>query len=320
MQYDNIGPSDLKSSKIILGTWQAGKSMWANIDDKETTRAIRGALDTGINCIDTAIEYGGGHSERIIAKALSDVTRGEYYLLTKVFADKLGYDQVIAECDKSLKNLATDYIDLYQIHWPAGAWGSNVVPINETMEALVTLKQNGKIRNIGVSNFTAKQLKEASDYGPIISNQPPYSLLWRQYEEDTNTYCRENNLAILAYSPLSQGILTGKFKKDHKFAAGDHRSRNRLLEPQIFPKVEEVLASLQEYADKYSTSIGNIALNWLVSQPRTFAIVGARKLSQVQDNAKACNFQLTPNELMEIDTLSRLVTDNMQQDGTLWQG
>lgn len=319
MFYDNIGSSNLNSSKIILGTWQAGKVMWADIDDKETSRAIRGALDVGINCIDTAIEYGSGHSERVIAKALQDVERSEYYLLTKVFADKLSYDQVISECEKSLKNLQTDYIDLYQIHWPSGSWGSKVVPINETMEALVTLQQNGKIRNIGVSNFSSTQLAEALEYGSIVSNQPPYSLLWRQYEDDTNEYCREHNMAILAYSPLSQGILTGKFKKGHKFAAGDHRARNRLLEPKVFPKVEEVLENLQTYADKYTTSIGNIALNWLISQPNTFAIVGARKLSQVQDNARCCDFKLTANELSEIDTLSRLVTDNMQQQGTLWQ-
>lgn len=320
MWYEQIGKSDLKASKIILGTWQAGKAMWADIDDNETKKAIRGALDFGINTIDTAIEYGSGYSESIIATALRDVDRNEYQLATKVFSDKLKFDQVIAECDKSLKHLQTDYIDLYQIHWPAGSWGSQVVPINETMEALNSLKQAGKILNIGVSNFSKDQIIEAQQYGKIISNQPPYSLIWRQYDKNgTNDFCRTNDVSILSYSPLSQGILTGKFKKNHKFAPGDHRARNRLMQPEIFSKVEEVLDGLQKYAHKYATSIGNIALNWLISQPRTFAIVGARNLAQVQENVKCCDFKLTAQELTEIDLLSTIVTNAMDQNTILWQ-
>lgn len=319
MQYATIGTSNLKSSKIILGTWQAGKADWADIDDKDTTEAIRGALDLGINTIDTAIVYGSGYSERIIAAALRGIPREQYQLATKVFANHLKYDQVLSECAKSLSNLNTDYIDLYQIHWPSGSWGSAIVPIQETMHALNYLQEQGKIKHIGVSNFNKAQLSEALQYGNVISNQPPYSLIWRQYDQDTNPYCRAHNIGILAYSPLAQGILTGKFKSDHKFAAADHRARNKLMQPDIFKKIEQVLAGMQKYANKYSTSLGNIAINWVISQPNTFAIVGVRNLTQLQQNVKACDFNLSSEELAELDQLSTLVTAAMDQNTVLWQ-
>jgi myo-inositol catabolism protein IolS len=318
MRYDCIGKSKLKSSKIILGTWQAGKDMWADIDDQETTRAIRGCLDLGINTIDTAIVYGNGHSEQVIGQALKTVARETYNLATKVFANKLKYQQVLDECDKSLRNLQTEYIDLYQIHWPAGSFNSPIVPIQETMEALNSLKHSGKILNIGVSNFSKAQIEEALQYGDIVSNQPPYSLIWRPYDNATNPFCRENDIAILAYSPLAQGVLTGKFKAGHEFKPGDHRVRNKFMDAENFALVEKVLSGLQAYADKYNTTIGDVALNWLISQPHTFAIVGARNLAQVEQNVKCCDFTLSPQELSAIDRLSELVTKQMDQSGNMW--
>ena len=154
MQYAPLGNTALSFSKIILGTWQAGKAMWTGVDDAETTKAIRLAVDLGITTIDTAMVYGDGHSERIIGQALKGVSRSHYQIATKVFSDKLSYAQVLAECEKSLKNICTDYIDLYQIHWPSGSFNSQVVPIEETMRALNELKASGKIRHIGVSNFS----------------------------------------------------------------------------------------------------------------------------------------------------------------------
>jgi len=319
MLYEQVGTSNLKFSKIILGTWQAGKDMWADIDDKETSKAIRGALDVGITSIDTAIVYGNGHSEQIIGEALKGVARDEYQIATKVFANNLKYKQVLEECNKSLKNLQTDMIDLYQIHWPSGAFNSDIVPIAETMEALNKLKVTGKIKHIGVSNFSKHQLQEALQYGEIVSNQPPYSLLWRFYDKQTNPFCRENGLSILAYSPLAQGILTGKFKKNHVFQPGDHRASNKLMNPEIFDKVEVVLAGMQQYADKYKTTLGNIALNWVIAQPSTFAIVGMRNLAQVQDTAKCCDFSLTEVELQELDRLSETVYKHMEQSEVQWE-
>jgi myo-inositol catabolism protein IolS len=319
MRYEIIGTSNLKFSKIILGTWQAGKEMWADIDDKDSIAAIRGALDVGITSIDTAMVYGNGHSEQIIATALKGVPRTSYQIATKVFSNKLKFKHVLEECNKSLKNLQTDVIDLYQIHWPSGSFSSEIVPIHETMEAMNKLKVEGKIRHIGVSNFSKQQLQEALQYGEIVSNQPPYSLLWRYYDKQTNTFCRENGISILAYSPLAQGILTGKFKSGHVFAPGDHRATNKLLSPEIFDKVEIVLAGLQKFADKYKTTIGNVALNWLISQQNSFAIVGMRNVEQVHDTAKCCDFTLTDTELKELDTLSETVTKHMHQNEVQWQ-
>src|SRR6476469_788772 len=162
--------------------------MWVGVEDADTIKAIRAAFEAGITTIDTAEVYGEGHSERVVAEALSDV-RDQVVYATKVFANHLKYDQVIEACDRSLKNLKTDYIDLYQIHWPSGAFKSEVVPIEETMRALNDLKQQGKIRAIGVSNFSRAQLEEASQYGRIDSLQPPYSLFWRYIETDITPYC-----------------------------------------------------------------------------------------------------------------------------------
>lgn len=319
MRYGQIGTSQIDASKIIFGTWQAGKDMWAGIEDQETMQAIRGALDLGINMFDTAAIYGAGHSEQIIGAALKTVGREQYYLATKVFADKLSYSDVIEECNKSLRNLQTDYIDLYQIHWPSGSFGTDIVPIQETMEAMQVLIETDKVLNIGVSNFSAAQLQEAMQYGKIVSNQPPYSLIWRQYDHnETNPFCRAHNIGILSYSPLAQGILTGKFKPGHKFAPGDHRVNNKFFHPENFANAQKVLAGLQKYAEKYNTTLGNICLNWLISQPNTFAITGVRNLQQITDNAKCCEFSLTQEELVEIDQLSEIVTKNMDQTDRMW--
>ena len=172
METRMLGSSGLKISSIIMGTWQAGKDMWTGIDDNQITDAIRAAFDAGITTFDTAEAYGRGYSERILGAALADV-RDRVVLATKVFANHLAFDQIIAACHRSLKNLKTDYIDLYQIHWPSGSFGTRPVPVEETMDAMSKLKEEGKIRAVGVSNFSRRQLEEAVQYGPIDSLQPP---------------------------------------------------------------------------------------------------------------------------------------------------
>ena len=235
METRTLGNSEVQISPILMGTWQAGKKMWVGIEDEESIKAIRGGFEAGITTIDTAEVYGEGHSERIVGKALADV-REQVVYASKVFSNHLKYDQVIEACDRSLENLQTDYLDLYQIHWPSGNFNSEVVPIEETMKALNKLKEQGKIRAIGVSNFSRTQIEEAAQYGRIDSLQPPYSLFWRQVEKDARDYCVENNIAILAYSSLAQGLLTGKFGIDHQFAEGDHRAKNKLFQGGKLPK------------------------------------------------------------------------------------
>ncbi|MBN1930653.1 MAG: aldo/keto reductase [Desulfobacterales bacterium] len=318
MELRSLGMSDIKITSIIMGTWQAGKKLWVGIDDAEISRAIRAAFDAGINTIDTAEVYGDGHSERIIGQTLSDV-RDQVIYASKVFANHLEYSKVIEACHRSLKNLQTDYIDLYQIHWPSGSFGSKFVPIEETMRAMNELKEQGKIKAIGVSNFSRVQLEEAACYGRIESLQPPYSLFWRFVEKDAMPYCIENNITILAYSPMAQGLLTGKFGPDHKFAPGDHRSKNKLFKPDNYRRVQEALKKLRPIADRYQLSMGQLALAWVIAQPGTCAIAGARNAEQVIQNAEAAKADLEEADLDEIEAGGRMVTDYLADDPVLWK-
>jgi aryl-alcohol dehydrogenase-like predicted oxidoreductase len=318
MQLRTLGTSEVMISPIIMGTWQAGKDMWVGIDDSETIKALRAAFESGITTVDTAEYYGNGHSERIISEALGHV-RDQIVYATKVFPNHLKYDQVMEACHRSLRNLRTDYIDLYQIHWPAGTWGSEHVPTAETMRALNDLKEQGKIRSIGVSNFSRAQIEEAAQHGRIDSLQPPYSLLWRQVEKDAQEYCVQNNITILAYSSMAQGLLTGKFGPHHKFARGDHRSRNKLFKPANYERIQKALARLRPIAERNGISLGQLALGWLIAQPGTCAIAGARNAEQVRQNAKAGNISLSPADLEEIDQIGRSVTDHLDDNPVMWE-
>jgi aryl-alcohol dehydrogenase-like predicted oxidoreductase len=318
MELRTLGTSDIQITPILMGTWQAGKEMWTGIDDKETTKAMRAALDAGITTFDTAEAYGRGHSERILGRALSDV-RDRVVYATKVFANHLKYDQVMQACERSLKNLKTDTIDLYQIHWPSGTWGSKKVPFEETMRALIDLKQQGKIRAIGVSNFSRDQLAQAAQYGPIDSLQPPYSLFWRHVEADGRPYCIENDITILAYSPMAQGLLTGKFGPDHRFESGDHRAGSKLFQPQNFQRIQQALNRLRPLAEKHGCTLGQLALAWVIAQPNTCAIAGARNAQQAAENAAAANIKLSTQDLAEMDAIGRTVTDHLDNDPVMWK-
>jgi aryl-alcohol dehydrogenase-like predicted oxidoreductase len=317
MEQRTLGVTDIKITPIIMGTWQAGKSMWVGIKDAEITKAIRSSFDSGITTFDTASVYGDGYSERILGKTLSDVRERVIYA-TKVFPSQLKYDQVIESCHRSLKNLETDYVDLYQIHWPSGSFRSDIVPIDETMRAMNDLKTQGKIRAIGVSNFSRYQLEEACQYSSISSLQPPYSLFWRQVETDAKPYCIDNNITLLAYSPLAQGLLTGKFKADHKFAKEDNRAKNRLIQPDHYQRVQQALNQLCQVADQKQITPGQLALAWIIHQPDTCAIVGARNEDQALENAKSVSVDLSKDDLNTLDVIGRSVTDYLDDNPFLW--
>ena len=310
MQFTALGKSNIQISRIIMGTWQAGKTMWTGIDDTETTEAMRAAFDAGITTFDTASAYGNGHSEQILGRALKKV-RDRVVIATKVFAHSLSHEKVIKACHKSLKDLGTDYIDLYQIHWPAGSFGSKKVPIQETMGALNQLKEQGKIRAIGVSNFSREQIEEASRYGRIDSHQPPYSLFWRHEETDTIPHCTRVGMTVLAYSPLAQGILTGKFGSDHVFEKGDNRTKNRLFEPDHYSRVQEALSRLGPVAERNGITMAQLALAWVISHPGICAIAGARNAAQSVQNAQAGKIVLSEEDLSEMNTIGRTVSDHL---------
>ena len=318
MQHRQLGRTKIEISAILFGGWQAGKSGWTSINDDDTIAAHRAAFDSGITTFDTAEAYGEGYSERILAQALGD-KRDQIVIASKVFADNLKADKVVEACERSLKNLGTDRIDLYQIHWPAGTFGTEKIPIEETMGALTALKEQGKIRAIGVSNFSRAQLEEAAQYGRIDSLQPPYSLFWRQVESDAAPLCVDNKISIIAYSPMAQGLLTGKFRRGHKFAEGDNRGGNKLFQGETFERAQNALDKLRPLADKYGVTLGQLSLAWLIAQSMTSAIVGARNADQATQNAVAGDVEIDEDDLEAIDEIGRTVTDRLDANPIMWQ-
>ncbi len=318
MQSTVLGKTDIHLSTIILGTWQTGKAMWTGIDDAQSERAIRAAMDAGITTFDTAEVYGNGHSEKVLGRAIG-TDRANVKILSKVFSNHLKANQVIGACNRSLKNLGTDYLDLFQIHWPPGSFGAQPVPLEETMQALMDLKDQGKIRAIGVSNFSLDQLKAVCALGPVESLQPPYSLFWRHIENETLAWCQENQITVLAYSPMAQGILTGKFGPDHQFENGDHRSQNRLFHPSVYPRVTAALDELRPIAEAKGVSMAQLALAWVVAKPGVCAIAGARSAEQSSDNARAADVTLTDADLAAMDHISRPVAECLDSNPVLWK-
>ncbi len=318
MELRRLGSTDIRISPVIMGTWQAGKAMWTGIEDADSVAAIRAAVDAGITTIDTAPAYGNGHSERMVARAVRGI-RDRVVIATKVFADKLRYDLVKASCERSLADLDTDYVDLLQIHWPSGSFNSPVVPVAETMGALVDLKNEGKIRAIGVSNFSRAQLEEALAEGPVESLQPPYSLFWRQVEGDAMPVCVDRGLSILAYSPMAQGLLTGKFGPGHRFEKGDHRRANRLFQPPVLDRALSAIDRLRPVADRHGVTLGQLALAWVIHQPNACAIAGARNAAQAAENAAAAGIRLSEEDLALMGRIGTEVSDLMGDDPVLWK-
>jgi aryl-alcohol dehydrogenase-like predicted oxidoreductase len=191
--------------------------------------------------------------------------------------------------------------------------------LEETMGALNDLKAQDKIRAIGVSNFSRSQMEDAAKYGEIDSLQPPYSLFWRKVETDALPYCLENNITVLAYSSMAQGLLTGKFGPDHQFAKGDHRFRNKLFQPANYARVQAALEKLRPIADANNITLGQLALAWMISRPEICAIAGARNAEQAVQNAAAANVQLFEQDLAAVDEIGKTVTDPLDDDPVMWE-
>ncbi|HMF72951.1 MAG TPA: aldo/keto reductase [Flavitalea sp.] len=327
MKYRKIGESNLELSVITFGAWAAGGWMWGRTERKDALNAIRASYDLGVTSIDTAPIYGQGTSEEIVGEALKGIPRNKVQIITKYgmrwdlakgnFAFKsknndgkeidiykyAGRESIIKECEDSLRRLRTDYIDLYQIHWPDSS-----TFISETMEAVARLIKQGKVRHAGVCNYSVKLIEAAERYVPIVSNQVPYSMVKRDIEENVVPYCIENNKAILAYSPLERGLLTGKMKPGYTFQEGDHRAGLYFFSDENIKRTNEFLEKIKPLADAKRVSLGQLVLQWTVKQPGiTIALVGARNAEQAIMNAKALDSSLTDDEMEEInDHLSML--------------
>jgi aryl-alcohol dehydrogenase-like predicted oxidoreductase len=311
MDYIQFGQTDLHVSRLAFGTWSFGGD-WGAVEAEDSRRAIRTALELGINFFDTAQAYGFGASERILGEALAPEIKSHrpgVVLATKGGLRRDG-DQLVRDAspgwlrqglDSSLRALGTDYIDLYQIHWP-----DPHTPFEETATALDAFVREGKIRYVGVSNFDASRMVEFERTRKIDALQPPYHLFRREAEESIFPYCLQHGIGVLIYGPLAHGLLAGKYTPDVVFPADDWRSKSALFRGETLRRNLEVVHRLEQFAAAREFSVGQLAIAWTLVHPAVdVAIVGARTPSQIERTAPATGIHLTPADLEEIENIMR---------------
>lgn len=316
MEYMKVGKSDLQVSKVGLGTWAiGGGSWWGNNDDIESIRTIHAALDLGINLVDTAPVYGMGHSEEVVGKAIEDRrqkvilstkcglmfdrTEGSYYFARdgKEVYKNLSRGAVIDSVDQSLRRLKTDYIDIMFTHWQCVE--PFIVPVEETMDALMTLKKAGKIRVIGGSNMSRAHIEAYLKCGELDIIQEKYNLLDKRVEEDILPTAIKHQITFQAYSPLEQGLLTGKISKDYIPEPGSTREGKKWYQPENLSRIVEGINSWKPLCEKYQCTYGNLAMAWVAAQsPFVQVLGGARKISQIEENVKAADIKLMPEDVV----------------------
>ena len=310
-----LGASDVAVSPVIFGAWAVGGWMWGGAEEAESIAAIQAGIDHGLTTIDTAPVYGQGYGEEVVGKAIRG-RRDRVQVATKCgmrwdsaegsdpweTKDRHGRDVVIRknsrphsivfECEQSLGRLGVDVIDVFQVHWPDSS-----TPVEETMHALLKLKEQGKIRAIGVSNYDVAWMRRASKVAHLDSLQPPYSLIQRKIEAEILPYCREAGIGVIVYSPLERGLLAGTVPPDRQFPPGDHRATHRFFTAENRRRVLASLAEVRPIADRHGVSLAQLVINWTIQEPGiTAAIVGARTAEQAEQNAKALTFTATPEE------------------------
>ncbi|GMW01731.1 MAG: aldo/keto reductase [Candidatus Hydrogenedentota bacterium] len=318
----NLGNTDIRVPGIAFGAWAIGGWMWGGTDDAEAIKAIHASIDEGINFIDTAPTYGMGHSERIVGQAIKD-RRDRVILATKCgvrwdldseaegmptvtpegkavkLIRCLRPESIRYEIEQSLTRLGVDCIDLYQCHWP-----DLKTPVAETMQTLVDLQKEGKIREIGVSNFTCEMMDECRKIGRLATDQPKYNPLERDIETEILPYCIRHGIGVLPYSPIAQGLMTGKVGMDRTFREGDHRAGKPWFKPENRKRILTMLDHIKPIAERHNATLAQVTINWVISQPGiSSALVGARDADQVKENAGALAFQLTNEEITTIRVL-----------------
>ena len=307
MKYTHLEGLGVKLSCLGLGGEQLGGHGWGKVSERQMVKAVHKAIDSGVTFFDTAPIYGLGHSEEVLGKALS-AARKNVIIATKVglvwkknepfekFTDSSPAN-IEREADMSLKRLGSDYIDVYQIHWP-----DPNTPIEDTLFAMKKLKQSGKIRCIGCCNFSLELLREAVRYGEIRTIQIPYNLIDREFESDLLPFCRESNIGVLAYSPIAKGLLTGKYDRNTRFEPGDHRSRVKYFHGEAFLKNLEIVERVKVIARRLNKTPAQIALRWVLENPCvTTVIFGAKNTTQVEENVVASDFTLSEEDMASLE-------------------
>ena len=318
MRMRPLGQSGIQASVIGFGAWAIGGWMWGGTDEQESIKAIQASIDAGATFIDTAAVYGKGLSEEIVGKAIKgrrdkvvlatkcglrwDDTAGEFHFTdlggTPIHKN-LDPESLEMELENSLRRLGTDVIDLYQTHWQ-----TTTTPIEQTMACLLKMKEQGKVRAIGVSNAAPAEMDRYRALGPLDADQEKYSMLDRQLEREQLPYCRRNNIAVLAYSPMAMGLLTGKVGPDRTFPKSDIRRDRPRFSPENRKRVAAMLAEMKPIADRHGIDFAQLSVAWALHQPGlTHALVGARNPAQAVANAKAGDVNLSDADLAELNRI-----------------
>ena len=310
MEFIDIPGTSIRASRIALGTWAIGGWMWGGTDESDAIRTIQEALDRGINLIDTAPVYGFGRSEEIVGKALADGRRRKAIVATKVGLDwrngqpfrNARKARIIEEAESSLRRLRTDVIDLYQVHWP-----DPLTPIAETAEAVSALHRDGKIRSVGVSNFSPAQMDEFSKVAPLHTAQPPYNLFERAIEQDVLPYCREKKIALLAYGSLCRGLLSGSMSASSHFTGDDLRKSDPKFRPPRFQQYLDAVGRLDQFAqERFSRRVIHLAARWVLDRGESnIALWGARRAEQLSPITDVLGWRIDDAAMAEIDRILR---------------
>ena len=308
MQYQEFGKTSLRVSKICLGTWGIGGAGWDSYSDESRMDAIKAALECGINFIDTAPAYNAGKAECYVGETLNKLKKRKEVVISTKCGNKFvdgkylrcgSKESILKQCDESLKNLKTDYIDIYLVHWP-----DPDVELEETIDAVSTLKKEGKILHAGVSNFSKEQIEEAQKYCKIEAFQPQYSLADRK-DEKLIRWAYEQGLGIMTYGTLGGGILTGNYRKLRTFEQTD--SRNRFypyFKEPLFSKAMELLTIMDQIAEERNVSLAQIAEKWVIQKRFVSScIIGAQSRARVEENCRNLQWELTDNEIRRLESV-----------------
>ena len=308
MQYQEFGKTGLRVSKLCLGTWGIGGAGWDSYSDESRMDAIKAALECGINFIDTAPAYNAGKADCYVGETLSKLKKRREVVISTKCGNKFvdgkylrcgSKESILKQCDESLKNLKTDYIDIYLVHWP-----DPDVELEETIDAVSTLKKEGKILHAGVSNFSKEQIEEAQKYCKIEAFQPQYSLADRK-DEKLIRWAHEPGLGIMTYGTLGGGILTGNYRKLRTFEQTD--SRNRFypyFKEPLFSKAMELLTIMDQIAEERNVSLAQIAEKWVIQKRFVSScIIGAQSRARVEENCRNLQWELTDTEIRRLESV-----------------
>ncbi|MEW6355223.1 MAG: aldo/keto reductase [Planctomycetota bacterium] len=310
METTTLGRAGIKVSRLCIGCWQAAG--WASSDDERFVRTVQYAIDQGLNFLDTAEGYGRGHSEDLVGKAIAG-RRDKVVLATKFSPNASRPADVRKHLETSLQRLGTDYMDLFQQHWPPPD-----IPLVDTIGEMERLKEEGKIRVIGVSNWMEPEWEEINDPSRIDCLQPCYNLLWRSVEKNVLPLCIKHNIAVITYSSICQGVLAGRFKKLED-VPNDPRGKNRRLQPEHFAETMKVVNAVEKVAAKYNKTAAQTALRWLLDQKGVTApIIGASRPEQVDDNLGALDWKLDPEDWKRLSDISAPLSEGLGPLDTMW--